>query len=373
MGFIKNLNILFIISYVFFTGSSIIAIDAKVPDILVHEKFASIFSFAVGLFSLSSILASFVVMSFGRKFQSINLITFSTLIRFISLLIFLLSLSFPAFFILQIFFGFSSGLSNPSTRSIINHQTNEDNRSTVFKVFYMFMNLSYVLSPLMITIFDFYVMVIVFLCIEVFNLFTLSFYRGFFKDSGFSDISIKESILSLMRPQYTYLFISNFIVFFFIGYTLNLFILYDYVDKELGRYREYLISLEGIFVILCQIVLIKYSYKIFADSYIKPAVVLFMSIIMIVSGNLIIIVFGLLAFALSESDLLPKIQTDVVSVVETKIQRSFISALSITAMVGYMVGQLSVGSAIEYGNLIIVTYFSVFLLLFLFLLGNKKK
>jgi MFS family permease len=284
---------------------------------------------------------------FGRLHPAWTLTTASTL-KAAGFATVAASTADAALFLFAVLAGLGVGVSRPAVRSLLTGAAEEDRRSQVFQMFFILLNLAYVLAPLAAGpagragVPALVVLVVVELGV---GLAVGLLGRGLaFDVPARGTRGFGASLAVLKNRAAAVLLVYTFAIYFAMGFLYAMILLYEVVNPAQAEHRTVFLSYQPLAIIAIQLALLPFFARLPRGAlYMTVAVAGGIGLVLSFTSGLVMVLAGLTLFAVAECLAFPKIQVEAADTAPPDQLTQVFALVSVVTAVGEIVGNMTAG------------------------------
>ncbi|MEV6960737.1 hypothetical protein AB0M97_16375 [Streptomyces sp. NPDC051207] len=260
-----------------------------------------------------------------------------------------------ALFLFAVLAGLGVGVSRPAVRSLLTAAAREDRRSQVFQVFFILLNLAYVLAPVAAGpvgragVPALVGLVVVELGVGL----TVGLLgRGLaFEVPAPGTRGFGASLTVLKNRAAAVVLVYTFAIYFAMGFLYAMILLYEVVNPAQAGHRTLFLSYQPLAIIAIQLAMLPFFSKLPRGAlYLTVAVAGGIGLVLSFTSALVLILAGLTLFAVAECLAFPKIQVEAADTVPPDQLTQVFALVSVVTAVGEIVGNMTAGLLVGAGS-----------------------
>ncbi|MFF3619264.1 hypothetical protein [Streptomyces sp. NPDC002467] len=254
----------------------------------------------------------------------------------------------PALFLFAVLAGLGVGVSRPAVRSLLTGAAGEDRRSQVFQVFFILLNLAYVLAPVAAgPVGRAGVPALVVLMVAELGVgLTVGLLgRGLaFDVPARGTRGFGSSLAVLKNRAAAVVLVYTFAIYFAMGFLYAMVLLYEVVNPAQAEHRTLFLSYQPLAIIAIQLALLPFFARLPRGAlYMTVAGAGGVGLVLSFTSGLVVILAGLTLFAVAECLAFPKIQVEAADTVPPAQLTQVFALVSVVTAVGEIVGNMTAG------------------------------
>jgi hypothetical protein len=253
-----------------------------------------------------------------------------------------------ALFLFAVLAGLGVGVSRPAVRSLLTSAAGEARRSQVFQVFFILLNLAYVLAPVAAGpagragVPALVALVVVELGVGL----TVGLLgRGLtFEVPARGTRGFGASLTVLKNRAAAVVLVYTFAIYFAMGFLYAMILLYEVVNPAQAEHRTLFLSYQPLAIIAIQLALLPFFARLPRGAlYLTVAVAGGIGLVLSFTSGLVMILAGLTLFAVAECLAFPKIQVEAADTVPPAQLTQVFALVSVVTAVGEIAGNMTAG------------------------------
>ncbi|GAA3486429.1 MFS transporter [Streptomyces cremeus] len=308
----------------------------------------TVFSFALSVHVGSALVGAVCTpLVFGRLHPAWTL-TIASALKAAGFAAVVVTTADPALFLFAVLAGLGVGVSRPAVRSLLTGAAGGRRRSQVFQVFFIFLNVAYVLAPVAAGpvgragVPALVVLVAVELAVGV-AVGLLG--RGLlFEVPARGTRGFGASLTMLKNRAVAVVLAYTFAIYFAMGFLYAMVLLYEVVNPAQAEHRTLFLSYQPLAIIAIQLALLPFFARLPRGAlYMTVAVAGGVGLVLSFTSGLVVILAGLTLFAVAECLAFPKIQVEAADTVPPGQLTQVFALVSVVTAVGEIIGNMTAG------------------------------